>query len=325
MKTTFYGLLVPCLLVAACGGGSGGNGGLGNPPSAALNITSGNALNAAKVSYEAALASTSVNGLSGETGLIAGGPAGASKLGGVVVAANKSSSGLSLDPIPPTTTPCDVAGSVTISGDIADPFTPTLSPNDFFDIEFDMCDDGLGAVTDGDVNFVVDAFTGDFLGGLYDLTMTMTLTNLQIATANDVLTSNGDVSATLDTTAAPEVASTVSGNSLTVDTNASSESLTNFATMQTLDAGVSPAPYTLTSSGTLDTSQLAGSVQYSTPVTFQGFGTDYPSSGEFLVVGNNSSALLIVLDNVNVQIQVDTDGDGNIDNTIDTTWAELTS
>ena len=39
--------------------------------------------------------------------------------------------------------------------------------------------------------------------------------------------------------------------------------------------------------------------------------------------GNNSSARLTAIDNVNVRIDIDTNGDGAIDDTINTTWVEL--
>jgi hypothetical protein len=64
-------------------------------------------------------------------------------------------------------------------------------------------------------------------------------------------------------------------------------------------------------------------VTYSTPVVFTGFDNDYPDTGELLVEGDSSSARLIAMDNVNVRIEIDADGDGTIDDTIDTTWAEL--
>jgi hypothetical protein len=72
------------------------------------------------------------------------------------------------------------------------------------------------------------------------------------------------------------------------------------------------------SSGTLDSSVLAGVINYSTPVTFQGFDFDYPSSGEFLVTSGTSSLRLIALDSVNVRIEINNDGVIEI---IDTTWA----
>ena len=58
---------------------------------------------------------------------------------------------------------------------------------------------------------------------------------------------------------------------------------------------------------------------------FNGLGGDYPSSGEFLVEGLDSSLLLIADNNVDVRILIDLGADGTIDETIVTTWAQLTA
>jgi len=324
MKHTFFFILASASLLAACGGG-GKSGGLGGNPSAMVQINSTNAVNVTKVSYEAALASVSLGELTGDTGIIAGAPGGVSKVGGVVGTANKTGAGVSRVPIPPTESPCDGGGSIIISGDIADIITPTLSPGDFFDIEFRMCNDGLGTVTDGDLHFDVDAFSGDLLGGFYDMTMTLDLDEFEVDTAADTITSNGGATVTLNTANAPSVSASVNGSSMSVDTTASSESLFNFQSVQTLDGGLVPAPFTMTASGTLDTTQISGSVRYSTPVMFEGFDGDYPGVGELLVTGDGSSARLIAESNVNVRIELDSDGDGTVDDTINTTWAELTN
>lgn len=326
MKRVFLSTLAGCMLAAGCGGGSDGGptGNIDAPPSSSLRITAANAANATGVAYEAALMSAGLGDLSADSGLLASGPGDVSKLDGSFGTYSKTGDQAQV-PIPPQTEPCAVNGSLTISGDIEDPFTPTLTAGDFFTVDFDMCDDGLGEVTDGMLDFVVDAFSGDFAGGLFDLTMTLTLTDLQVTTADDVITSNGGASISLNTLDAPAVSASVSGTSLTIDSNSSSETLTNFVSNQAIDAGVSPSPYALAMSGTLDSTQLSGIVSYSTPVTFEGFDLDYPGTGEFLVEGDNSSARLIAIDNVNVRIEVDTDGNGTVDETINTTWAELTA
>ena len=324
MKPTLWIALTSACLLAGCGGG-GGSGGLGNgnPPSAMVRITAANGVAVTKAAYEAALASVTVGELSSNTGIVAGAPSGVNKVSSILSPSSKTTSRTIRVPIPPTEAPCDVSGSVTISGDIADIITPTLSPGDFFDIEFNLCDDGLGDVTNGDLHFDVDAFSGDFLGGLYDMTMTLSLDNFQVTTSEDTLTSNGGATVTLNTANSPSVSASVSGTSITVDTNTSSETLTCFLSTQTRNGGEVPSPFTMTASGTLDTTQISGSVRYSTPVTFSGFDNDYPGVGQFLVTGNSSSARLIVEDNVNVRIELDTDGDGEVNETINTTWAEL--
>ena len=260
--------------------------------------------------------------MSGDTGLVASGPNGASKIDGSFGTSSEAGGSTMQVPIPPQTDFCIPSGTVTISGDIADPFTPTLTKNDFFDVVFDMCNDGF-STTDGVLHFVVDAFTGDFLGGVYDLTMISTLTAFQVATNADVLTSNGDATVRLNTLLTPAITVDVSGATLTIDKNSSSETQTNFSSTLTADAGVIPSPYTQVSSGTLDSTQLSGIVTHSTPVMFEGFDADYPHTGQFLVSGNNSKIRLTAINNVDVLIEIDANGDNEYEESINTTWAEI--
>jgi hypothetical protein len=58
---------------------------------------------------------------------------------------------------------------------------------------------------------------------------------------------------------------------------------------------------------------------------FAGIGSNYPHTGEFFVVGANSSVRLVADNDVDVHIDIDSNGDNVIDQTIVTTWAELTS
>ncbi len=327
MNRSLIILITACSLVAACSSGGQGNGGQGNggqAPPADMAITPTNAELVTRVSYTAALASASLGELSGETGLIAAGPGSLTKISGSVSVAANSNVTLANVPLPDQILDCDGGGTITVSADIADLVTFNLSPGDTFGVAFDMCNDNLGTITDGDFDYVVDAFVGDFLSQLYDLTMSLTLTNFQVTTTDDVLNSNGGATVQLNALNAPAVAIALNGASLTVDTNSSSETQIDFLSSQTLDAGISPSPYTMISSGTLDSTQLTGVVQYSTPTMFEGFDADYPHAGVFLVTGgNNSSARLTAIDNVNVRIDIDTNGDGTIDDTINTTWVEL--
>jgi hypothetical protein len=180
-------------------------------------------------------------------------------------------------------------------------------------------------VIDGTIDAIVDAISGDLLAGALDITMTMDLINFQVTIGTDVLLSNGDATASLDNTVQLVASAAVSGSSMTTDTNTGSETLTNYASAQTVDANFDPAPYTMTASGTLDSSQLDGVVDYSTPVMFQGFDANYPSSGELLVSSTDSSARLIAVDDVNVRIEIysNATGTGTPDSTILTTWAAL--
>lgn len=314
------------LLIAGCSGGSsgGGEGPVGSPdPTVA--ITSNNAMEVAKVSWATALESVEFSDLTG-TGLFIGGTLeGVSKLDDAISMSAKSHGGQSQVPIPAETTPCDVSGDVTVSGEIADPVTPALTEGDFFEIDFNNCDDGLGDVTDGLMRMDIDAFNGDLASDSFDMTVTLTLDTFQVTTGQNVITSHGDVTATIDTTNLPSLFTGISGNSMRIDTNSSSESLTNFVSSLNVDGTLDPAGYARSAAGTLDSTQLAGAIRYSTPDTFEGVDTDFPNSGEFLVEGNGSSLRLIAVNNIEVRIELDSDGDGNVDETILTTWAELTA
>lgn len=308
-------------IIAGCGGGDSGGGGT-IQPAALMAIDGSNAVSATAVSYGAARETAALGELSGEAGLTAGSPGGSAKTAGGVF---KSGSTTAEVPLPQQTVPCDVSGQVIFNIDIEDPVTPTLTAGDTFDIEFDMCVDTVGESTDGLLGFEVNAFTGDFLGGLYDLTMRMSITDLNIVTPDDSILSNGDATVRLDTEQAPYVESSISGRQFTVDANGASQSLLDFSSTQTFDGTQAPAPWTLTAAGTVDSTDLPGSVRYSTPVTFEGFDDGFPASGELLVEGENSAAKLIAINDVDVRIEFDADGDGVFEGEIITTWAELAS
>jgi hypothetical protein len=297
-------------------GGGGGGGGSG------AQINSSNAMQVTKVSYQSAQSAGAAGAYAGGTGLVLSGPAPILRIDGSFATANKPSANSASVPIPPTVENCPAGGTSTLTGDIADPLTPTLTPGDYFELAYVNCADDF-AVIDGNLLYEVDAFSGDLLAGAYDLTMSASFTDFQVATADDTLVSNGDVSVRLNTLDAPVISTEVSGTSLTIDGDLGSQALSNFASTHSQDTGSVPSPYTQAGNGTLDTTLLTGVVSYATPVNFEGFDADYPDSGEFLVTGANSSARLVVVDNVNINIEVDSDGDGVVDDTIAMTWAEF--
>lgn len=324
MKRNCSILLIPLVLLAACEGEPGFTGEGTPPPGAgAFAIDSANAVAVTGTAYQAALASGELAGLTESTGLTAdaGGVNKTSVLGKAGGLVNQNV------PIGPETQPCAVFGEVIFSADVVDPFAlaaGVFSVGDTFHVEYVACDDGLGEIINGVVDLVVDAFAGDLLvSGEFELTMSMVATNLQVTTPTDVLSTHGDATASINTLDAPFVRASVTGNRMELSSNASSEILTGFDSLQTLDGGLETLPYTTIANGTLDSSQLPGVVTYSTPVTLEGFGANFPHTGEFLVVSGNSSARLIAIDDVNVQIDIDNNRDGTVDETIMTTWAEL--
>lgn len=308
-----------CTAIAACGGGSGGGIGGDSPaPVAGLKIDSSNAQAASKASYDSASSSVEVGTLLTDSGAIAANPAGSMKAAQQFSKLTDSDIQQALVPV---TEDCFGGGSYTIDATLANPFT--ITPGDSFNIVFSDCDEGLGEVLDGTLDFTIDAISGDLAGGMYELQVSMNLTDFQVSNDTDVVTSNGDATVVIDTTSSPLVLATSSGSSLQTVSNTSSDTLRNFSSSQSVNAGLEPAPYSWDASGTLDTSRLTDTVTYSTPVTFEGFDLDYPYSGELLVAGDSSSARIVAIDSVNVRIDIDSDGDGSVDESIETTWAEF--
>ena len=334
MKSSLVLTLSAISLLTACsGGGNGfnedGNGnnggndpGTGGSNGETLAITADNALAVTRVSYQAALESGALAGFTSSTGLVSTAPGGVSKIDGSLATSSKIGDPTSSVPIPETIEACLEGGTTTLSGEIADPLTPTLTPGDSFDIFFSMCNDGF-SIVDGGLFYEVVAFNGDILSSLYSLTMAATFTDFQVTTAEDELVSNGDLTVRIDTRQFPSLETEVSGNSLTIDATASATTMTDFSSVFSQDSGVSPSPYTQASSGTIDSTLLDGVVSYATPVDFQGFDTDYPDTGVFVVYGANSSVRLTAIDNVNVRIEIDADGDTDYEQTVETSWAEL--
>lgn len=325
MKHSVIPIIFVALVLTACS--SGGDGGAAPPgqpaPPPGLTLTSANAISVGKLSWEAANQSASMVDFVDSSGLIASSPGSVNKLQSTVMAIGSSSSTLQGIPFGPDDINCQT-GFIRISGDIFDPFTPTLTQGDFINSDFRNCDEGFGESINGLVRMNIDSFTGELVLGTFDLTATLTLTNLQVTIAEDVFLTNGAVTVMLDTTMFPLVSASINGSALTTDSNASSETLFDFQTTQTIDSGLQPSPYTLDSSGTLESTVFTRAFSYSTPVPFRGFDANYPGSGELLISGNNSSVRLIALDNVNVRIEIDNDGDNVVDETIETTWADLT-
>ena len=329
MRRVAISPLIPLVCLAPCSGGGTTFDGRTDPPPPAsgFDIDATNAMVVAGATYGAAVMSGDLAGLAGNTGLTldAGGnfakPAFETRMGGAL--------GRFMQKVPlgPDVYDCLVpGGTVTFSAEIVDPLVLAagmLSEGDTFQVEYSNCDDGAGEVLDGTIDMRVDAFEGDIFIGAYDMTMTMNVTDFQVTTGMDVLTSNGDATATLNTLVASAISASVSGNTMTMDMNTGSDTLSTYSSAQTLDTVDPQLPYTMTASGTLDSYKLDGVIRYSTPMTFVGFGASYPHEGELFVEGDNSSALLVADNDVDVHIDVDSNGDGTVDETIVTTWAEL--
>jgi hypothetical protein len=325
MKRALTLIFLATLIGCDSNSGAIAPGGQPPPPPPGTGITSANAVAISGTTWEAVNNSAAVVGLVGNSGLVASGPGGVNKAAQDLVA--KGSTGNIVQGIPvDTTIDCVIpGGTARVFGEIADPFTPTLTPDDMINVDYNNCDDDIGEVLDGLLEMTIVSFAGDMLLGPYDLTADLTLTNFQVTTAADSILTTGMARVSLNSLDPMNVSASVSGSSMTTDTNSFSETLTNFQSAQTLDAIDQALPFTISASGTLDNSLLSGVISYQTGPSFAGFGLDYPSSGVLVINGTGSSARLTANDNVNVTIDIDNDGDGMYDEMIMTTWAELTT
>lgn len=322
MKSQHLLTLGLALTICACGG-SGSEAGITVPPTlnAPLVIDSNNAKPAARTAYSASANSMRSSDQVGGPG-IAVSPG--SDFAKPYIRQNITEGLLGRtrnDALKPQA-PCAVSGTETTSANLANPLA--LTAGDTITVDYLGCDNGLGEVLNGKIEMTIAVFAGDLISGLYLLDVNVVLVNFEVRTADDTVLANGDSSVSIDTLGLPLVLLAVSGNSLSIQSNTSSEAITDFQTSQSVDSSVFPEPYTQSTSGTVDSSQIAGTISYFTPVAFQGVGTAYPFAGELLISGaDNATIRLIALDAVNVRIETDSNGDGVVDMSEDTTWADI--
>jgi hypothetical protein len=314
------------LLLSACGGSN--NDSAPTPPpggGTSLNIDATNAKPAIRVAYGATTQTVDTGGLVDDSGLAATPDGGFSKISAANRAPGVLDRIMQKDPLGPLTEFCVPSGSITINLDV-NPLTFAaggLSTGDKINVDYANCDEGLGEVVNGRMEFTVVNFTGDLGLGSYRLEMAVVLTELAVTTATDTVTSNGDSTVVIDTTGNPLVLLSIRGISMATVSMASTETVSSFLTTQTVDTSVIPEPYTLESSATVNSSQLAGVISFETTVTFQGMGGAYPFAGELLVTGVNSAVKLIPLTETTVLIETDSDGDGIFESSEETTWDDI--
>jgi hypothetical protein len=319
-------LIIGCVaVVSACSGSNDGDNTVIPPVVGnAIVIESSNALDVAKMAAGAALESNEFGGMTGVLGLSAGSQGGVAKTENAAMKIAQSTLDTSRQKIPvgPIASECDVGGFVTISGDLADPLTYTAG--DTLSVDSMECDDGTGAVVDGLLEMTITAFSGDLFTGLFNIGIEMLVTDFSVTEGGETETANGDMGTMLDTSTPPVSEGSVFGDSFSIAGPTATESLRNFSTIYTEEMNVADLLWTVDAMGTVDSSELAGSVTYDTPVIFLGTNNSYPHTGELLVTGDGGSTLhLVTIDDVNVRIDADYDGDTVIDESFDLTWAEL--
>jgi hypothetical protein len=335
MKNTARRILLASgtLVLAACGGG-GGDSVFGPAAPTAVPITAANAQDVASDVAQAfaaagSLADFDLDFLFNEVSALAA-PGGASarfSRGGQP--ASMRAMRLSLAGPSPnlvTTDPCIVAGSVTVTSNIAS--SGTLTVDDAVSATFNACDDGDGQVIDGTIGFTVQQFTGDLPGGFFTLTAPVTFTQLTVTAGTDVAVFDGNATIALDTTDNVLLYSTVSGSSLSITLNGSKTTLGSYfvTTITDITNGLD-FDESLEAGGTLTSDALGGKVDLETvDPLLQAESDTYPRSGLFTILGGDNTYEDVSVTDGNlgtVTLDIDTDGNGQVDTTQTTTWAAL--
>jgi hypothetical protein len=223
-------------------------------------------------------------------------------------------------PIAPTTSPCSVAGTITLSGDISS--TQTLTLGDTLKFEFAACDDGI-IVVSGSFEMTITAFSGDLAAGTFALGVDATLVDFYV-TENGAPTDSidGAVSLDLDFTSTPSFGLVLDADALDVGGATSTTAFENLSLSETSD-GVTGA-YTLQFSGRARSSAFVDAVDFETTTALESADGGNPYLGRVQISGAGGTSLtIVVLDSTMVRLEVDENGDGVTDVSIDTTWDAL--
>jgi hypothetical protein len=317
-------LVLIAALVSACGGGGGG--GSSAAPADLAIIDAGNAESIVREVLSAGFDSSEVAGGGEILAADGGSSALVVHMAGrrTIQAAGQAVSG-QVQPSAsygPDREDCLVSGAITFSASLAS--LDTLTHGDQITTVYEACDDGDGAVYNGRLRIDVQSFTGDLFADLYRLDGRFTFTNLAITEDGTTETSNGTLN--------------VDMNLLTPDLESDSITFTRFTlrsgnTAWTFHDVVSNVEddhrgdawlTTLSESGSLESSNFEGRIDYGTLTPFQSVDGDYPATGVLRIDGaNGASVVVTALDEENLQLAIDWNGDAAIDETRLMDWSTV--
>jgi hypothetical protein len=244
--------------------------------------------------------------------------------------------------ISPQTSPCDVSGSVTVSGTLA--ATGFYTPGDLFDAEFADCihQQALGALN-GSVMIAITGFEGEGTSSAYVAT-TQTFADLTVTPASGTafsdlpVTINGTASVAFDNRSVnpPQpgpLFNSINTADLHVSWGVESYRFTGWSSnssllfQQTGPSTYAPATVTLERDGIIESKPLGGAVVLSTPqAQVQAADSDPATgfhSGVLRITGAGNSAVnLVSIDDLDARLDIDADGNGLVESSQNVTWAQ---
>jgi len=285
-------LLLPCLLLVACGGGGG--------------------------SGEAALVQLDgANGVPVAAQVIA-----AEQLAyGMIDLVDAFGAILDGEPAPS----CD-AGSVDLVVEDALP-SDVLSTSDSLRLAFHGCGidlDGEFVTLDGSLFLEITEVVETPPSG-WHVRFTVTFGNLSFAYGADTVTLKGRMTGDSSTEDGHSYVDVVTGD-LSATAHSGGETATimldGFRSEETRDDVT--GDYARGFSGRVTSSAMGGAVEVDVVTPFTGNGDAAPTAGESVLRGAHGSEVHIVaVGGVGVRIDIDVDGDGTPENVVDTTWTDI--
>lgn len=233
--------------------------------------------------------------------------------------------------------PCEGGGSVTLSVVDVAPIGQ-LSAGDRVTLDFFDCvpDDTEDLELTGRYSFFINSMNvagpGPLVNSMnavisgFEIDLSYTLTNLRLTYSDGNIVFNGNLRATRSTNDNTNYEEQVRIGSLRATIDAPFGNFEQEISNAILEDHWNDIDddWIAWFEGTFFDSTIGGKVDVTTPVAFEGTGDDPPDAGVIEARGAGNSLLrIIVLDETNVRLEVDNDGNGIIDESIDTTWDDL--
>jgi hypothetical protein len=177
----------------------------------------------------------------------------------------------------------------------------------------------------------VNAISGDLNTDVYDLNMSMTLTNMVATDATGSVTTNASMGASMSSTGPGATAfSITTSNYTTVSSRADvtyTRSLTDFTATQTTTPTQTGYTISKLAGGTLSSSGLnSRSVVFATLAPFvRSDSQNFPGSGQATATGAGGSKIRLTAQNdgSTVLVELDADGNGAYEASQTKSWTEL--
>ncbi len=218
---------------------------------------------------------------------------------------------------------CLVDGWITLSASLRN--TETLSIGDRITANFDACDDGDGAIYDGRIRLDVLSFSGDIFADQYLLDTRATLTSLAITEDGSTTTGDGSFDLGIDLRTPLLSRLSLDGTLLNLHSGSEAWVLRNFTIFMDEDDRGAALLTSYSGSGSLESPNFSGTVNFATTVALLATDDNYPATGALQITGANGTGIQVtVLNSETVQLAIDATGDGIVDETRQINWDTLT-